>query len=511
MKKLLHTHLSKIESSIENLIGSSTIISALLRVAQREKYQLYLVGGFLRDTLLGMSCKDADFVSNQASELASQVAKLTGSNPVLIDRKFGTIRLISSIHSDGIEEPFVVDLSPLRGPSIFDDLYQRDFTINSLALDMSTQWAPREVHLLDPLGGITDLEAGRLRACSLTSLSDDPLRILRAYRLVSTYGLSLDAQTRKSIVQARHGLNQVAVERIRDELMLILEGISCVSIFRMLDEDSILRLLLPECEDMRNLQQHDSHHHSVWQHSISALESLEFFLKNIKDLLGNYADQAAAILAQELAGQRSRQTSLKLGVLLHDIGKPLCRSVGKNSVNHFYGHEVVGSKLAASLCSRLRLGNKEINFVSQLVRQHMRPIHLFNLAHTSTRALCRFFRLGPDLFLPLLLLFASDYRASRESTSVEVDLQPLRQQIRNWLDFYHNQLKPKEMDPAIVSGHDLMNYLDLSPGPMVGRLLTALAELQWEGLISTRQEALDHAASLLEQLKQRSQKTEDRR
>ena len=507
MNNFLHTQLSKLESSIENLIGNSSIISALLEVAQREKYELYLVGGFLRDTLLGKSCKDADFVSNQASELARQVARLTGGNPVLIDRKFGTIRLISSVQTDGIEESSVVDLSPLRGPSILDDLYQRDFTINSLALDMSTWWAQREIQLLDPVGGITDLDVGRLRACSQNSLSDDPLRILRAYRLVSAYSLILDAQTRKRILQARHGLNQVAVERIRDELMLILEATSSVSILRMLDEDSILRLLLPECEDMRNLQQNDAHHQNVWQHSLLALESLEFFLKNIKDLLGNYADQAAAILAQELAGERSRHTSLKLGVLLHDIGKPLRRSVGKNGIIHFYGHEVVGSKLSASLCSRLRLSNKEINFVSQLVRQHMRPIHLFNLAHPSTRALSRFFRLGPELFWPLLLLFASDYRASQKSTSVEVDLQALCQQIRNWLDFYHNQLKPREMLPFIVSGHDLMNYLDLSPGPVVGKLLTALAELQWEGRISTRQEALDHAARLLKDWTNRSQET----
>jgi len=501
MNNFFNIQLSKLESSIENLIQGCRTISALVEVAHKEKYQLYLVGGFLRDMLLGKSCKDVDFVSTESAELARLVARHTGGKPVLIDRKFGTVRLIPSVHADGIGEPFVVDLSPLRGPSISDDLYQRDFTLNSLALDMSAWWTDRGVRLLDPLGGIRDLEAGRLRACSQRSLSDDPLRILRAYRLVSAYGLILGAQTRKSILQARHGLNQVAVERIRDELMLILEATSSVSILRMLDEDGILRLLLPECVDMRNLQQNDSHHQDVWQHSLSALEALEFFLKNIDELLGNYADEASAILTQELAAERSRQTSLKLGVLLHDIGKPHRRSVGKNGDIHFYGHEVAGSKLAASLCSRLRLSNKEINFVSQLVRQHMRPIHLFNLTRTSTRALSRFFRLGAELFWPLLLLFASDYKASQESTSVEVDLRPLRQRIRGWLDFYYNQLKPKEVEPSIVSSHDLMKYLDLSPGPMVGKLITTLAELQWEGRISTRQEALDHAAKLLKKWK----------
>jgi len=501
MNNFFNIQLNKLASSVENLIGSCQTISALVKLAQHEKYQLYLVGGFLRDILLGKSSKDADFVSSQSGELARLVAKQTGSKPVLIDRKFGTVRLIPSAHADAIGEPFVVDLSPLRGPSILDDLCQRDFTINSLALDISSWRTGKRTHLLDPLGGIGDLEAGRLRPCSQRSLSDDPLRILRAYRLVSAYGLILDTQTRKSIIQARHGLNQVAVERIRDELVLILEATSSVSILRIMDEDGILRLLLPECVDMRNLQQNDSHHQDVWQHSLSALESLEFFLVNMEELLGKYGDEAAAIITQELAGERSRQTALKLGVLLHDIGKPRRRSVGKNGASHFYGHEVVGSKLAASLCSRLSLSNKEINFVSQLVRQHMRPIYLFNLTRPSTRALSRFFKLGPEIFWPLLLLFASDYMASQKSTAIEVDLQTLRQRIGGWLDFYYEQLKPREMESCLVSGHDIMKYLDLSPGPMVGKLLKALTELQWEGRISTQEEALDQAARLLKEWK----------
>jgi poly(A) polymerase len=501
MNRLVEIQLSKVESSVENLIEGCKNISALVQAAQKAQYDLYLVGGFLRDAFLGKTSKDVDFVSSKASELAELVARQTGSKQVLIDRKFGTVRLIPSVHPNAIGEPYVVDLSPLRGSSIFDDLYQRDFTINSLAFDISAWCIDREAHFLDPLGGITDLEDGRLRVCSHGSLSDDPLRILRAYRLVSAYGLILPAQTRKYILQACHRLNQVAVERIRDEMMLILSSASSASILKMLVEDGVLTLLLPECVDMRNLQGNDSQHLDVWQHSLSALEALEFFLANIRELLGDHAEEASTILTQKLAGERTRQTSLKLGVLLHDMGKPFSRSVGKNGAIQFYGHEVVGSELAASLCTRLRLSNKEINFVSLLVRHHMRPFHLFRLSRTSTRALSRFFRLGPEFFWPLLLLFASDYKAFQEATSVGGDLQPLRQRIRDWLDFYYEQLKPREMEPPIISGHDLMKFLHLSPSPMVGRLLNALAELQWEGCISTQQEALDQAARLLKRWK----------
>ena len=501
MNRLVNLQLNKLESSVKKLIEGCKTISTLVEVAQKEKYELYLVGGFLRDALLGKSCKDVDFVSSKASELANLVGRQTSSKPVLMDRKFGTVRLIPSLHADGIGEPYVVDLSPMRGSSIFDDLNQRDFTINSLAFDITAWWTNRGPYLLDPLGGIADLKAGSLRVCSQRSLSDDPLRILRAYRLVSAYGLVLAAQTRKGILQAGRRLNQVAVERIRDEMMLILSAANSVSILRMLHDDGVLRLLLPECVHMCNLQHNDFQHRDVWQHSLSALQALEFFLSNIQELFGDYGEEASIILTQKLAGERTRQTSLKLAVLLHHIGKPYGRSLGKKGAIHFHSHPVAGSKLAASLCTRLRLSNKEINFVSQLVRQHTRPIYLFRLTRTPARGLARFFRLGPELFWPLLLLFASDHLAFQQSISMGSDLQPLRQRLGGWLDFYYEQLKSREMEPPIVSGDDLMKCLHLSPGPVVGRLLKALAELQWEDRISTQEEAFAQAARLLKKWK----------
>ena len=503
MNKLTDIQLSELESVVDMLIKGCQNTSALVEIAQRGDYDLYLVGGFLRDALLGKRCKDVDFASSNASELSELVTRQTGSKAVLIDRKFGTVRLISSVQPEGIGEQYVVDLSPLRGSSIFDDLYQRDFTINSLALNISIWRTDRGTSLLDPLGGIADLRAGRLRVCSQNSLADDPLRILRGYRLASAYGLSFAAQTRKSIFQARHLLNRVAVERIRDEMILVLSATNSASILRKLNEDGILELLLPECVEMRNVRQQASQSQDPWRHSLLALEALEFFLANMEDLFGDYAEEASAVLAQKLATGRTRQTLLKLGVLLYEIGKPCHRSLGKEDAIHLHPHQVAGSELAASLCARLRLSNKEIKFVSQLVRQHLRPIRLFRFSRTPTAGLTRFFRLGPQLFWPLLLLLASDCQASQEGVSLGDELQPLRRRLCDWLDFYYQELKPRALAPPIISGHDLMKYLHLSPGPLVGRLVKALAELHWVGRISTQQEALEHAARLLKRWQER--------
>ena len=501
MNKVGNIQLKRLENIVEILIHGCRNISALVEVAQREKYDLYLVGGFLRDALLGRSGKDVDFVSSKASELSELVARQSGNRAVLIDRNFGTVRFVPSVATDRSRERYLVDLSPLRGASIFDDLYQRDFTINSLALNISDWKTNREISLLDPLGGIADLKARRLRLCSQSSLLDDPLRILRAYRLTSAYGLNLTVQTRKSIFKARHRLNEVAVERIRDEVMLVLSAANSVSILRMLDEDGILNLLLPECVNMADLQQNVSRPRDVWQHSLLALEALEFFLSNMRELFGGYAEEASAVLAQKLASHRTRQTSLKLGVLLHETGKPYRRSLNGKGAIQFRGRQLPGSELAASLCARLRLSKKEINFVSLLVSHHMRSSPLFPFPRTRKGALARFFRLGPELFWPLLLLLAADYKASQIGVSLGDELQPLRQRICGWLDFYYKELKPRELEPPIVSGHDLMKHLHLSPGPLVGKLRDALAELRWVGRIGTQQEALEHAARLLKKWK----------
>jgi tRNA nucleotidyltransferase/poly(A) polymerase len=489
---------NSLRRSVQDLLASCNLIRELVDLATQEGHQLFLVGGFIRDCLLGRRSKDADLVTIRASDLAKSLANKIGIKPVIIDRKFGTIRLLPAVVSaSSLGESCNVDLSPLRGSSIEEDLGQRDFTVNALAVDLSAWHTSDSFELINPIDGLSDLNGGQLRACSHRSFTDDALRVLRAYRLVSTHGFTIESETKGWILRARQDLDEVAVERIRDELALILSSSNSASIFRMLDKDKILAMFLPECESMRDFPQNDFHHQDVLQHSFSALEALETFLERPEDLLKSFADHSSAILAQTIAAERTRQSMLKLAVIIHDIGKPLCKTLDQDGVIHFYGHEVVGAKLAGTLCSRLRFSNKEVHFVSQLVRQHMRAVHLFNLERPSRRALGRFFGLGPELFWPLLLLYASDYRATKGPRSSDGDMRILRQRLYSCLDFYYEQLEPKETEPRLVNGSDLINYLHLSPGPTVGKLLQKLTELQWEGLIRSREEALQKAAQLL--------------
>jgi poly(A) polymerase len=486
----------KLEESLRRLLAGSGMLSFVLDLAARWGEPLYLVGGFLRDVLLGHGTDEVDLVSRRVPELAAACSGERGARLVQVDRRFGALRLIPP-GAERVGAIRSLDLSPLRGSSILEDLTCRDFTLNAMALDLVAWRETGRVECIDPLGGLADLRARRLRACTSRSFADDPLRVLRAYRFVASHPFSLEPQTRTLIREGGRGLGDVAVERVRDEISLILETPRAAPIFKMLDEDGVAPFVLPECEPMRGLDQNGYRHLSLWTYSLLTLEALEGFMARPEILSTGFVTEVNAILGERLAGERTRSGVVKLAALLRDVAKPLCRKVRGDGGVRFRGHEVAGARLAASTCSRLRFSNQEIGEVAELVRQHMRVVHLLHLDPPISRALSRFFRLGPALFWPLILLAASDYGVAADPLTHSTTLAWFREQVAQWLELYHRELRPREAAPALISGRDLMAQLHLSPGPLVGRLLRAVTDLQWEGRISSPEEALQEASRLL--------------
>ena len=486
----------KLEASLRGLLAGPSTLSFLADLAAQRGEPVYLVGGFLRDVLLGRSSDEVDLVSPRASELAAAWSRERGARLVQIDRRFGSLRLIPP----GAERMGAIsslDLSPLRGASILEDLPCRDFTVNATAVELVAWRSNGSLELIDPLDGLADLRAGQLRACSSRSFADDPLRLLRAYRFLASHPFRLEPGTEALIKGSARCLGDVAVERVRDELSLILESPRAARIFKMLDDGGVVRFLLPECEPMRGLEESGERHLDLWTSSLLTLKALEDLTARPEILFTGFAGEVNAILAERLAGTRTRSGVVKLAALLRDVAKPLCRKVGAGGAVHFHGHEVAGARMAAAICARLRFSNQEIHEVSELVRQHMRVGHLLRLDPPTPRALSRFFRLGPTLFWPLLFLTAADDGAAREPRSAGAEPPRPRQQLAQWLEFYHRELRPRQAGPALVSGHELMAALHLSPGPLVGRLLRAIGDLHWEGRISSRDEALQEASRLL--------------
>ena len=318
------------------------------------------------------------------------------------------------------------------------DLRGRDFTINAIAFDLRNQT------ILDPLGGASDLRAKLIRACSDTSLKDDPIRILRAVRQAAALDFKIEAETRKAMKQAAPLLPNISPERQRDELFKILEGPRPDASLRALEMLGVFPYLLPELTTMKGVEQSAPHVHDVWEHTLSVMQNLESILSALapsydaektNDLftglltlrLGHYREQFAAHFNQSLNTDRSMRALLFFAALYHDISKPATKSVEETGRIRFFGHDEHGAKVAVERAHALNLSNDEIERLKIIIENHMR-FHFFTSRmegekkEPSRKAIYRFFRDAGEGGVDLVLLGLADLRGTRGHTLTQESL-----------------------------------------------------------------------------------------
>lgn len=484
-----------------------------LRQAWPAEIPLYLVGGAVRDSLLGRETHDFDFATPpgalaQARELANRLQ--AAFYP--LDAENDTARVI--LTGPG-ESRIGLDFAGFRGPSLQDDLRDRDFTINAIALDI------RSGALFDPLGGGRDLREKRIRVCSPTALQDDPVRILRALRQAAAFGFHLEAETRQHLKDAVPGLSRISAERLRDELFKILDGPSPDGVLRALHLLGVYPYLLPELPALQGVTQSPPHVHDVWNHTLAVLRHLEALLallapqydeeKSNADLfsgllvtrLGRFRAALGEHFTQPLNLERSPRSLLFFAALYHDIEKPSTRSVEENGRIRFLGHDQKGAATALRRAIALRLSNPELDRLKTIISQHMRP-HQFSsrklsqAADPSPRSLYRFFRETGPAGVDILLLSLADLRATYDHTLPQEVWSAALDTVRLCLEAWYE--KPEDIinPPQLLNGNDLQTELKMAPSREIGQILEAVRENQAAGRISTRAEALLFARGWLE-------------
>ena len=471
---------------------------------------LYLIGGAVRDALMGKTSHDLDFGLPRSEErsadpmrVARRIADKIGAAYYPLDSERGAARLVI-IHDDGTRD--TLDFAAFRGDSLEEDLRGRDFTLNAIALDVHTQ------QLHDPLGGANDLRQKTLRACSETSLSDDPIRILRAIRLAASFGFKIAPETRQMMKSAVSGLPETSVERRRDELFRILDGAQPQTALRALDMLGVLDEMLPELVEMKDVEQSAPHVDDVWRHTLNVLRHLgtmltalapqydqgsadEFYNGLLVMRLGRYREQFGEHFAQDLTTDRSLYSLLFFAALYHDVAKPRNQSVDDDGRIRFFGHETDGAVVAANRMRELHLSNDEIDRVQRIIRHHMRIHAMVGRLSTdgtepTRRAIYRFFRDAREAGVDLVILALADLRATYEHTLPEDMWKTALDVARILLENYWE--KPAEVvkPPGLLDGHEVMQAFDLAPSPRVGQLLEAIREAQAMGEIATKAEAL---------------------
>lgn len=499
---------------------SHPAFSRLLNAISADSPSVYIVGGAVRDMLMGRrpGVTDLDLVvDDEAIAVARRAADRLGWAFYALDELRDVARLVLQ---PGQTTPLVCDVAGLRGNTIEADLFLRDFTINAMAVSYSAKGFG---HVLDPHDGRGDLRRGLIRRVSPISLADDPIRLVRAVRFVAQFDFALDADTELQIRRLNTTLPLAGTERMRDELWKTLATPRTAQAIAQLYRLGLLSHMLPEIPATIYVTQSSPHVHDVYGHTLATIHAAQAVrdwaltgrpqpapngMLHL-DALEHWRYRIKHHLMTPLAADRQAGDWLIWYALLHDIGKPTTRTVEHDEETdasriRFIGHETIGADMAQHRLDQLRFSRYEAEAARTVINEHMRPHHLhqtFTGESISNRAAFRFFRdingrlPGRETGVDVLLLALADRWAT-------YDKEPP--------DWYHyvehvNQLLAYHWSPErqsqrpLVDGHELMRRLDLEPGPQVGILLDRLMEAQAAGEIASTDDAIRLAAGWLEQ------------
>jgi tRNA nucleotidyltransferase/poly(A) polymerase len=471
-----------------------------VRAALPASLAVWVVGGALRDAWLRRRIRDLDFaVDGDGVAAARRVADRLGGAVYPLDNERGIGRVILSRGG----EDLTLDFSRLRGPDLAADLALRDFTLNAMAATLD---APDQ--LIDPLDGQGDLRGHRIRACTTTSISDDPVRGIRAVRLATDLKFRLDPATREHVRAEAAGLARVSAERRRDEFMRCLGGARPAANLRVLHSLGLLPYLVPELAALEGVTQSPPHVYDVWEHTLAVLARLwdvlsvlrpvhdvdtasDLILGLVSVRLGRHRAALEQHLNTPLASDRPARWLLMLAALLHDVAKPVTRSVDPDGRIRFFNHDQLGAAVTTQRLTELRLGNDEIRRASTIVAHHLRPLLLAREPALTRRAIYRFFRDTGPAGVDVALLALADYLGTHADGPPPIDeWKALLDVCAELLTAYFEQPAVAVNPPAVITGDDLMAELGLKPGPQIGQLLDAVREAQASGEVADRATAL---------------------
>ncbi|XCN75174.1 MAG: HD domain-containing protein [Candidatus Electrothrix aestuarii] len=458
--------------------------------------EVYLVGGSVRDLVLGRSPGDLDLtVSHNAELWAEQLRNLTGGTYVELGREEDAARIV-------LRQGLDVDFSSFRSgaQSIVEDLELRDITVNALAVPvyglLAQDWRDEdELLVIDPTGGLTDLKQQQIRVISEKSFADDPLRMLRVFRFAAVLDFIVMPETLEQVWLQRESVERVAKERVAYELDLIMGSPRAHQAFSAMRDCGLLWQVLPELQAGQGMNQPASHHLDVFEHCLEALNQMERVLAGLE----RYFPETSSVMERYLEGKH-RRVQLKWAALLHDVGKPYTYGINeaKGGRITFYNHDLRGADILTEIARRLRWAKEDTSVIARLIAGHMRPFFLANNQRQDRLTLKACLRLVRKIgeHLPgLFLLAMSDALAGKGEASPEDIEQEVAGIFFRLLKVEEEHVVPVRTAPALITGKDLIDELGLTPGPLFRILLERVEEAHMEHRISTREEALALASS----------------
>ncbi|MBI5643328.1 MAG: CCA tRNA nucleotidyltransferase [Deltaproteobacteria bacterium] len=446
---------------------------------------VYLVGGAVRNSLLSKPITpDYDFAAEgDIKALSAMAAKGLGGTSFVLDEETSTYRV--AVKKKGRAAAYAVDIAPVKNGDIICDLRMRDFTVNAMAVRLKDLFEAFEPLLLDPAGGVEDVERRALRCVSTGVFDDDPLRCLRAFRLSQQYGLEVDEETLNLIKEKSVLLASISAERIRDEIISIFSSQAASKTIERLYSAGVVKIILPEASGWADVEGYN-----LLGHSLKTLDEAEKLLASIYS--GGFP--GAGMLKRHFEapiGPVKKKSLFKAAAFFHDTGKPLTISREEGRLR-FIGHDFEGSRLVMEILRRLKFSNRFAGEVSNLVKNHHRVFMLAQLKDRTPRARGHFFRAsGGSSGVDLLCLSLADARATRGGEDEE-----LYRLVIEMLDFYFGVYTRKKQRP-ILNGKEIMDIFKVPEGPVVGEIISKISEGVERGAVRNKREALEYVKAWL--------------
>ncbi len=454
-----------------DFVNSNKIISKIAGIAVKSNTEAYLVGGYVRDKLLGMEKTDIDIsVIGDSIKFAELIAKEFSTTLTAVYKKFGTAML----DIDGTKIEFVSARkesyrSNSRKPDVelaelMDDLQRRDFTVNALAVSLNN---PKN-EIIDYFGGLDDLKDKILRTPldPLATFNDDPLRMMRACRFASQLGFEIAGDTFHAMKEMKERLRitkgedtVVSQERITDEFLKILSSPKPSIGLSLLFKSGIMEIIFPEVHNLEGIDQRkDFHHKDVFYHTLQVIDNISPNTDNLW---------------------------LRFTALMHDIAKPPTKKFVEGTGWTFHGHEDLGARWQKKIFTRLKLPFDKLPYVEKLVKLHLRPIALANENVTDSAVRRLIFEAGDDIE-DLFKLCRADI-TSKDPTKV-------KKYLENFANVEKKVAEVEERDnirnfQSPVKGEEIMKICNLQPSRAVGVLKTAIEEAILDGIIPNEYKA----------------------
>ena len=443
----------------------------------------YLVGGSVRDALMGKSFIDRDIAIKGAEEFAKKLAKDFNATFIVLDPEYKIYRLVLE------DKTNYLDISEIQGgvnATIEDDLARRDFAMNAIAINLANG------QIIDPFKGKCDIENKVIRHIKDSNFEEDPLRILRAFRFASTTGFELSEEVKVCIEKYKHLLFIPAKERINYELMKLFGGGGkCTAkTLLLMDEFGILEELFPQVKEMKQVPPNSHHHLDLFHHVVETV-------RNIEELYQNATGEEKEHLDSVDFGGFPRINHLKLAGFLHDIGKFSTWTIEEDTGRHrFIKHDDVGAKMSVPFLRDMKFSKKQIEYISSMIKNHIYPSNVVCAPDLSEKVIMRYIRkMGVNVIDNIFLAKADRLSARGEAITDNIVKENL-EGLDKLLNFYLEKKDSLKPLPKLLDGIEIMKIKGIKQGAELGRIINELKEAQISGDVLSREDAIEFIKKL---------------